>query len=128
MNRSPTTVELEATGVRHFSRGDEDAFFAWLNRLPCVVRYEGHLRTLYITVNPTDSIKKVFANYLPCFVDTELAFGNLLYLIAVSLVIGSEISRPSGTTRSLAELFSASVLVKSPARTGLLKIYVCVTT
>jgi hypothetical protein len=53
MNRLPKTVELEATGVRYLSRGDEDAFFAWLNSLPCVMRYEGRLRTLYITVDAT---------------------------------------------------------------------------
>lgn len=65
MSRSPTTVELEATGVRYFSRGDEDAFFAWLNKLPCVVRCEGHLRTVYITVDPTavdqDGLRELLA-------------------------------------------------------------------
>jgi hypothetical protein len=47
----PTSVDLEVTDVLLLSQGDEDAFFAWLNRLPVVERYEGDGRTLYISVN-----------------------------------------------------------------------------
>ena len=51
MNISSTTVELEATGVRFFSKGDESAFFRWLDKLAFVQRYEGRGRTLYISIN-----------------------------------------------------------------------------
>ena len=50
-NAASTTVELQATGVRFFSRGDEMAFFAWLDRLPFVVRREGQGQTLLMHVN-----------------------------------------------------------------------------
>ncbi len=44
-------MRLEATDVRFFSQGDESAFFAWLEKLPFVEKYEGRGRTLYILVN-----------------------------------------------------------------------------
>ena len=50
MSVSSTIVELEATDVHFFSPGDERAFFDWLGNLPCVERYEGRGRTLYISV------------------------------------------------------------------------------
>jgi len=51
INAASTTIELEATGVRFFSQGDENAFFAWLDKLPFVERCEGRGRTLCILVN-----------------------------------------------------------------------------
>lgn len=51
MIESSKNVELKATGVRFFSPGDESAFFEWLDKLPFVARYEGHGRTLYISIN-----------------------------------------------------------------------------
>lgn len=50
MNQLPMTLELEATGVRFFSKGDEEAFFDWLGKLSFVEKYEGQGRTLFITV------------------------------------------------------------------------------
>ena len=44
-------VELEATGVRLFSQGDESAFFGWLKTLPFVEHIEGRGLTIYIRVN-----------------------------------------------------------------------------
>ena len=61
----PTTVELQATGVRFFSQGDETALFAWLDKLPFVERYEGRGPTLYISVDPTavdeDGLREMLA-------------------------------------------------------------------
>jgi hypothetical protein len=51
MTASEKTVELEASDVRFFSEGDEEAFFAWLKKLPFVEHYEGRGRVLYISVN-----------------------------------------------------------------------------
>ena len=51
MSTQHAPVELQATGVRFFSQGDEGAFFAWLDKLPFVARYEGRGRTLYISIN-----------------------------------------------------------------------------
>ncbi len=51
MNESLATVELQATGVRFFSQGDEEAFFSWLGKLAAVERYEGRGLTLFIMVN-----------------------------------------------------------------------------
>lgn len=44
-------VELQATGVRFFSQGDEAAFFGWLNSQPFVVHIEGRGSTLFIKVD-----------------------------------------------------------------------------
>jgi hypothetical protein len=64
-NVTAATVELEATNVRFFSRGDESAFFAWLDKLPFVVRREGRGRTLYIYVDPAavdeDGLREMLA-------------------------------------------------------------------
>jgi len=58
-------VELEATGVRFFSQGDEGAFFGWLDKLPCVVQYEGRNQTLYISVKVVavdeDDLREILA-------------------------------------------------------------------
>ena len=51
MSDLPEFVELEATGVRFFSQGDEAAFFSWLGKLDCVERYEGRGLTLFISVD-----------------------------------------------------------------------------
>lgn len=51
MSDSSAFVELQATGVRFFSPGDEAAFFAWLAKLDCVERYEGRGLSLFISVN-----------------------------------------------------------------------------
>lgn len=47
-------LQLEATAVRFFSQGDETAFFAWLDKVPFVERYEGRGLTLYIFVKVSE--------------------------------------------------------------------------
>jgi hypothetical protein len=51
LDPTPTTVQLEATGVRFLSSGDEDIFFARLQKLSFVEKCEGRARTLYVLVN-----------------------------------------------------------------------------
>ena len=56
ISRKPTsgtpegTVELKAQATCFFSRLDEDAFFEWLKKLPCVSKFEGKGDTLFIRV------------------------------------------------------------------------------
>ncbi|BAE66803.1 hypothetical protein [Xanthomonas oryzae pv. oryzae MAFF 311018] len=61
----PTTVELQATGVRFFSRGDETAFFGWIKSFPFVEQIEGHGRTLFMKVNSSaideDGLRELLA-------------------------------------------------------------------
>jgi hypothetical protein len=47
---APTEVQLKARATRFFSPMDETAFFDWLNKLPCVSKFEGEGDTLYIRV------------------------------------------------------------------------------
>jgi len=42
---------LSAKRVWHYSECDEAAFFEWLDKLPCVKRYEGELDVLSIYVD-----------------------------------------------------------------------------
>mgnify|MGYP001203960221 CR=1 FL=1 len=61
----PTTVELQATGVRFFSQGDETAFFGWIKSFPFVEQIEGHGRTLFMKVNSSaideDGLRELLA-------------------------------------------------------------------
>jgi hypothetical protein len=43
-------IELEARGVLYSSTYDEDAFFEWLDKLPCVKEYIGQGDTLIISI------------------------------------------------------------------------------
>lgn len=45
-----TIIELEASKVRFFSPHDEEAFFEWLNKLPCVENYIGQRDVLHIRI------------------------------------------------------------------------------
>jgi hypothetical protein len=47
--------ELIITGPRFFSRGDEKAFFDWLQCISCVERVEGDLRHLRVTLKKKPS-------------------------------------------------------------------------
>ena len=62
-----SVIELQATGVRFFSQGDEEAFFSWLSKLTCVKRYEGRGLTLYISVDPEavdeDGLRELLAMF-----------------------------------------------------------------
>lgn len=51
MSTQHVPFELQATGVRFFSQGDETAFFGWLKTLPFVEHIEGRGRTLHIKIN-----------------------------------------------------------------------------
>ena len=65
MSTQPGAIELQATGVRFFSQGDEAAFFDWLKKLPMVENIEGRGRTLHIRVNSSavdeDSLRELLA-------------------------------------------------------------------
>ncbi len=65
MSAEPTSIELQATGVRFFSKQDEAAFFGWLKALPFVERTEGHGRTVYIKINSSavdeDGLRELLA-------------------------------------------------------------------
>lgn len=45
------SIELEATRVRFYSKGDEAAFFDWLKNMSFIESIEGHGATLYIKVD-----------------------------------------------------------------------------
>ena len=51
MSTQSTTIELHAAEVRFYSPGDEAAFFGWLKSLPCLERFEGRGRILYIWID-----------------------------------------------------------------------------
>lgn len=79
MNTKSRVVQLEATGVRFFSRCDEDAFFAWLNKLPFIERWEGRGRTIYIAVDyeavDEDGLREILSLFRRYEVDLrQLAF------------------------------------------------------
>lgn len=65
MSAQQTSVELQATGVRFFSQGDEAAFFGWLKTLPFIESTEGHGRTVYIKINSStvdeDGLRELLA-------------------------------------------------------------------
>ena len=44
-------LELQANRVRYYSPSDEEAFFAWLDKIPCVEDRHGRGDTLRIFVN-----------------------------------------------------------------------------
>jgi hypothetical protein len=71
-------IELEATGVRFFSEYDESAFFDWLNKLACVQKYEGHGRTLYITVNSEAVDEDALREFLALFRRYGVAMRQLI--------------------------------------------------
>jgi hypothetical protein len=54
---SEPTQALVATGVTYYHQNDEAAFFEWLARIPCVDRFEGEGRKLFIHLAraPTDA-------------------------------------------------------------------------
>lgn len=65
MSAQQTSVELQATGVRFFSQGDEAAFFGWFKTLPFIESTEGHGRTVYIKINSSavdeDGLRELLA-------------------------------------------------------------------
>jgi hypothetical protein len=63
----PATIELQATGVRFFSQGDESAFFNWLKGMPAVKHVEGRHRTLHITVDPSAVDENGLRDFLALF-------------------------------------------------------------
>lgn len=52
---SATTITLNTLEIVYFSPLDEEAFFEWLDKLPCISRVEGVGCSLYLTVN-TDAL------------------------------------------------------------------------
>lgn len=70
IDNSGNSIELAAVSVTYFSSGDEDAFFTWLASIPCVKKFEGHFRTLYITIDKQavdddciEELKALFIRY-----------------------------------------------------------------
>jgi len=61
------TVELEVTETRFFSEFDESAFFEWLDKLPCVQKYVGRGKTLYITINSDAVSEDALREFLALF-------------------------------------------------------------
>ena len=45
---SSPVIQIEATDVHYYSEHDEDVFFSWLPKIPCVEGHRGCLRTVYI--------------------------------------------------------------------------------
>ena len=43
-------IEIEAENVRYFSKNDENIFFEWIKKIPCITDTKGRLSTLYLTV------------------------------------------------------------------------------
>ena len=64
---APTYVELEATSVRFYSRHDEDAFFEWLKKLPCVEKCQGRGLTVHISVKPALVDEDALREFLALF-------------------------------------------------------------
>lgn len=44
---------LILTPLRFYSHEEEDLFFEWLKRIPCVKKYQGIGRELHVTVSST---------------------------------------------------------------------------
>lgn len=68
-------IELEARRVRFFSLGDEDAFFEWLDKLPCVGKYVGLGDALHISINRAavdeDALRELLALFRRYGVDMK---------------------------------------------------------
>jgi len=44
-------VELKVRPLSYLSQLDESAFFSWLDKIPCVLSYEGRGDTLYVKIS-----------------------------------------------------------------------------
>ena len=58
-------VEIQASDVGFFSKNDEAAFFEWLDKIACVEKYFGRLRTINIIIKndalDEDSLRELLA-------------------------------------------------------------------
>lgn len=61
------TIELKAERTFFFSQLDEDAFFHWLKKLPCVSSVEGKGDTLFIRVLESKVDESGFRELLALF-------------------------------------------------------------
>ncbi len=48
--KKPSSVDLVASHVHYLSEEDEEAFFRWLETIPCVARVKGIGAELHLTV------------------------------------------------------------------------------
>lgn len=68
-------VELQADSVVYYSQSDEDAFFKWLDTIPCVVNVEGSGRILYLDVKTeavdTDALRELIAFFQRYSIDMK---------------------------------------------------------
>lgn len=61
------TVELEAFKVRFYSYNDEAAFFCWVDKLPCIVGYEGRGAAIYLQIESTAVDEECLRDLLSLF-------------------------------------------------------------
>lgn len=78
MTSHSNTLELQVTGVRFFSQGDEEAFFEWLNKLCCIKKCVGHGLTLYISINSSLVDEKGLRELLAIFHRYEIDMSQLI--------------------------------------------------
>lgn len=60
-------VVLTAKRVWYYSKNDEAAFFEWLDKLTCVMKYEGELDVLNIYVDQNQVDEKSLREFLSLF-------------------------------------------------------------
>ena len=68
---------LACKGVRYFSQGDETAFFNWIGRISCVVRFEGNGDTLYLHVRGSRVADRDLRELLALFYRYRMPMGQL---------------------------------------------------
>jgi hypothetical protein len=69
-----TRRELIFQGPRYFSRGDENAFFHWLQSVPCVGEVRGHQRNLHVGLKQpvsVDDLRELGALFRRYHIDVE---------------------------------------------------------
>lgn len=60
-------LALSAKRVWYYSECDESAFFEWLDKLPCVKRYEGELDVLSIYIDEAKADESALRELLALF-------------------------------------------------------------
>lgn len=72
---APNMIELTATAVWYYSANDEQAFFAWLDRIACVDGYRGIGRELLINVDlgraDEEAIRELLAIFFRYGIDMQ---------------------------------------------------------
>lgn len=71
-------VVLEAENVCFFSECDETAFFEWLDKIKCIIKYEGCGVIIRITVNDDAVDETALRELLALFHRYEIAMRQLV--------------------------------------------------